>query len=281
MKICSKCSIQKPLKDFPKSGGNGGLSSWCRSCHHDRYRKNKETLREKEKALDNNPIEILSQYKVLKSVTNRGIAQAIGVNELTVGKWFNGKTLPRQKYLKAMFDFFGLEIPLILKAGDNGRLPLALENCLKCGKQFPVYKAGTKFCSRECSGKDLASRQIGYKNAQWRGGKYITAQSNGYIKELAPDHPNADMGGYVMQHRLVMEKMIGRPLEKHERVHHKNGNRQDNRPENLELWVGTEYSKKDPHGVRLVDQVIDMLSSLKEDERLQVMQALENLNVRK
>lgn len=78
-----------------------------------------------------------------------------------------------------------------------------------------------------------------------------------------------------------MEKMIGRPLEKHERVHHKNGNRQDNRPENLELWVGTEYSKKDPHGVRLVDQVIDMLSSLKEDERLQVMQALENLNVRK
>ena len=78
-----------------------------------------------------------------------------------------------------------------------------------------------------------------------------------------------------------MEKMIGRPLEKHERVHHKNGNRQDNRPENLELWVGIGHSKKDPHGVRLVDQVIDMLSSLKEAERLQVMQALENLNVRK
>ena len=59
-------------------------------------------------------------------------------------------------------------------------------------------------------------------------------------------------------------------------VHHKNGDRQDNRPENLELWVGVERSKKDPHGVRLVDQVIDMLSSLQQHELLLVQKALED-----
>ncbi len=71
-----------------------------------------------------------------------------------------------------------------------------------------------------------------------------------------------------------MEQAIGRPLKPAERVHHKNGDRQDNRPENLELWVGG--GKKDQHGVRLVDRVLDMVDALSASERQRVLEKLES-----
>lgn len=52
-----------------------------------------------------------------------------------------------------------------------------------------------------------------------------------------PDSSMANSRGYVMEHRLVMAEKIGRPLKPNENVHHINGKRDDNRPENLDLWV--------------------------------------------
>lgn len=75
---------------------------------------------------------------------------------------------------------------------------------------------------------------IGSNNHRWTGGK--SSDKDGYILIKAIDHPNRMTHGYVFEHRLVMEKHLGRYLTPQEVVHHKNHDNTDNRIENLELF---------------------------------------------
>jgi HNH endonuclease len=92
------------------------------------------------------------------------------------------------------------------------------------------------------------------------------ANHDGYRLVIARDHPFARKNGYVAEHRLVMESMIGRYLLPEETPHHKNGVRDDNRPENLELW-----NRSQPPGQRAIDKlawarrIIELYSSIEND----------------
>lgn len=73
-----------------------------------------------------------------------------------------------------------------------------------------------------------------------------TVNEDGYRIIYKPDHPNSHTNGRISEHRYVMSEMLGRPLLDNESVHHKNGNRLDNRPENLELWIKTQPAGQRP-----------------------------------
>lgn len=63
-----------------------------------------------------------------------------------------------------------------------------------------------------------------------------------------PEPPNASKRGYVPEHVFAMSQRLGRPLRPDERVHHKNGRRDDNSDDNLELWICAH-----PSGQRVAD----------------------------
>ncbi len=76
----------------------------------------------------------------------------------------------------------------------------------------------------------------------WKGGK--SNRPDGYVLVRKPGHPNANMCGYVLEHRFIMSESIGRPLKKGESVHHINEIKSDNRIENLKLCASNkEHSK--------------------------------------
>jgi len=104
---------------------------------------------------------------------------------------------------------------------SKGNRPLL--KCVRCGKEFyksPSAVFKTNFCSRKCQ-----HRPEGYKY-----------KNRGYIKVKQSKHPNS-ISGYILEHRLVMEKKIGRYLVRGEVVHHINRIKDDNREDNLMLFA--------------------------------------------
>lgn len=105
--------------------------------------------------------------------------------------------------------------------------------CKRCGREFYYLRGRARtYCSRSCW-RGLSSASDVLK----RGKPHRTAR--GYVEVYAPGHPSVQGKPYkyVYEHRLVMERILGRLLQPWENVHHKNGVRDENRDENLELWV--------------------------------------------
>lgn len=83
--------------------------------------------------------------------------------------------------------------------------------------------------------KGYPESRRGKNSPAWRGGRHI--DSKGYITIYSRGHPYATVHNHILEHRLVMEKELGRYLKPTEVVHHINGIKHDNRIENLQLCV--------------------------------------------
>ena len=89
----------------------------------------------------------------------------------------------------------------------------------------------------------LSKSKLGKKNPQYGKKRNRRIRRNGYIYLYVKNHPNKTKQGYIAEHRLIMEKKIGRYLKKEEQIHHINGIKDDNRIENLICLTKRKHMK--------------------------------------
>lgn len=164
---------------------------------------------------------------------------------------------------QARFRIGGCQGPECQHAGNYGGLCWAHYHQRKEGKALrPLRRpaAPTVCIAPDCDrqAKTMGLCQAHYRQSRTGDGtlrpihvpRYRYQNREGYVRVVDPSHPNADPYGRVLEHTKVMSEVLGRALRSDENVHHINGVRDDNRPENLELWCTSQ-----PKGQRIEDKV--------------------------
>lgn len=113
-----------------------------------------------------------------------------------------------------------------------------IKYCEACGKGFKRWKsvgAGRRFCSVKCAGKSIQKHEM----QEYKNKKYYKTTAGYYVSRPKGKHGH-------MIHRDIFEDFCGIKLEEHNTIHHRDGNKANNNPKNLELWT-----TRHPKGVRV------------------------------
>lgn len=171
------------------------------------------------------------------------------------------------------------------KKEDKPRRTQILRTCSVCGKVDEVAVSTVRCSFRENTYTGFClichtSRFYRLRNPigpgarcpAWKGGRYKTR--DGYINVKVKKEETPRKSGYIFEHRLVMQRSLGRQLLRTETVHHKNGQRDDNRIENLELWgkshsSGQRYKDLSTQELlHLIEDLQDMVKARTKKEKI-------------
>lgn len=211
---------------------------------------------------------VLREARECKGLTQPELAKVLGTRKGLVSLWEREKNFPSDAYLVKLGNILEIEVPLPDR-NAKGRRSSGKGICGQCGREFSRFH-DEQFCSREC-----AYRHLSEHHGKWNENNRRYVDTQGYVHLRMPEHPDAGSTGYIREHRYVMEQMLGRPLESFERIHHKNGNKSDNDPSNLELW--TVGNRKDPPGQRQLDIIKDMVLKLSSQDQQDLQNWLQDM----
>jgi hypothetical protein len=164
---------------------------------------------------------------------------------------FGRGSLSRESLIPRRIDLTGQRYGrLLVKSYDRYQGCKSYWHCIcDCGNKISVLSNSLRTGNTQSCGcirvEKTREKWAGKRGPTWQGGR-IALNGSGYVLIHSPDHPDARKNGYVLEHRAVMSEILGRPLDPGENVHHKNGVRDDNRPENLELWVTSQPAGQRP-----------------------------------
>lgn len=191
--------------------------------------------------LDDNLIRTLYLDKLY---TIDEVAKGLGVHRYTVRKRLQLMGIQRNQseMLKTQYKR-GKRIPALLKATDNEIKQLFLEGELsphQIAKRLGYRNSSNIFIRLHRMGlleTPFENHPYGQNHFNWQGGQW----KDGYIRILKPDYYRATSRGYVLEHILVWEEYHKRKLPRGYVIHHLNGIKSDNRPQNLVAMKNGEH----------------------------------------